>query len=127
MKLTGALIIMTTAILAACSGNSPKDPQADPGALAEAIFEAAKTGNYEGLAALIDADADNDSKMIAQVAGDPTLQEEFKKYFSGAKLAGEPMISGEKASVSILFGPNGEKEETFEMVKREGKWFLQSF
>lgn len=127
MKIVLILLVMTTTVIAGCSSNSAKDPQANPTALAEAIFNAAKSGSYEGLSALIDAEADNDSKMIGQVAGDKTLQEEFKKQFAKGKVSGEPVISGETASVSILFGPDGTDQETFELVKRDGKWYLQSF
>ncbi len=117
---------MTTTLITSCGGK-PKDPQADPKQVAESIFDAAKSGHYEGLAVLVDTEADSDSKMIAQVAADASLQNEFKKYFSKGKVSGEPTIEGEKASVKILFGPDGDKEETFEMVKKNGKWYLQSF
>ncbi|HEX7844604.1 MAG TPA: hypothetical protein VF476_02320 [Chitinophagaceae bacterium] len=126
MKATIILLAMTTTLITSCGGKS-KDPQADPKQVAESIFDAAKSGHYEELAVLIDTEADSDSKMIAQVAADANLQNEFKKYFSKGKVSGEPTIDGEKASVKILFGPDGDKEETFEMVKKNGKWYLQSF
>ncbi|MBO9633286.1 MAG: hypothetical protein J7578_09220 [Chitinophagaceae bacterium] len=109
-----------------CSGKGG-DPQADPKALAEAIFDAARSGNFQSLSGFIDADADGDSKRIGQVATDASVQEDFKKYFAKGKVSGDPVIDGEKASVKILFGPDGTKEETFEMVKIGGKWFLHSF
>ena len=126
MKSTIILLTMVTTIVS-CGGGEQKNVQDNPKAVAEAIFDAAKNSNYTGLAALIDTDADNDSKMIAQAATDEKIKEEFNKYFSKGKVSGEPVINGEKASVSILFGPDGDKEETFEMVKKNGKWYLQSF
>ena len=127
MKSTFILMVIATTIFAACGDSKPKDIQADPRSVAEAIFDAAKTGNYANLASLIDTDADNDSKMIAQVATDQAIQEEFKKYFAKGKVSGEPTVNGDKASVNILFGPDGAKEETFEMVKKNDKWYLVSF
>ncbi|HEX6193035.1 MAG TPA: hypothetical protein VFZ42_11760 [Chitinophagaceae bacterium] len=126
MKSTIILLTMVTTIFSAC-GDSKKDAQADPGSVAEAIFDAAKTGNYKGLSALIDTDADNDSKMIGQVETDTNLQEGFKKHFAKGKIAADPTINGDKASVNILFGPDGTTEETFEMVLKNGKWYLVSF
>lgn len=120
------ITIMATAVITACH-SKPADPQSSPKALAEAIFNAAQSGNYNGLPALIDADADGDSKRIALAASDPATAQEFQQYFSKGKVNGEPVITGDKASVNILFGPDGTKEETFEMVKKEGKWYLQSF
>lgn len=104
-----------------------EDPQSTPAAVANTIFDAAQTGDYTALPALIASDADGDSKRIAAVASDAKTQVEFKKYFEKATLNGAPVIDGDKASVKIFFGPDGNKEETFEMVKVDGKWFLRSF
>ncbi len=122
------LIILAMSIIIATGCNSkPKDPQGDPKALAEAIFDAARNGNYANLPALIAADADGDSKMIAQAATDENMQKEFKKYFEKGKVSADPVVNGDAATVKILFGPDGTKEEAFEMVKKDGKWYLHSF
>ncbi len=125
-KATSIIVVIAVVMITACNGKS-SDPQSSPRAVAEAIFDAAKTGNYQGLAALIDTDADNDSRRIAQAATDEATQEEFKKYFAKGKVNGEPVVNDDKASVNILFGLDGTNEETFEMVKKDGKWYLQSF
>lgn len=126
MRTLFIVLAMGTMIATGCN-SQPKDPQADPKALAEAIFDAAKSGNYATLPAFIAADADGDSKMIAQAASDENIQKEFKKHFEKGKVSADPEINGEAASVKILFGPDGTKEETFEMVKKDGKWYLHSF
>ncbi|MEI9946137.1 MAG: hypothetical protein WDN26_18180 [Chitinophagaceae bacterium] len=127
-KTTVVLSILASLAFTGCSEGSKKaDHQNSPEAVAETIFKAAKTGDYEALPAIVDKDADSDSKRIAAVASDPAAQAEFKKYFEKGKLNGEPMIEGDKASVKILFGPEGDREETFEMVKRDGHWYLKSF
>ena len=126
MKSTIILLVMSATIFTACS-SKPKDPQETPQALAETIFDAARSGNYQGLALLIDINADGDSKMIAQAETDKTIQQEFQKYFAKGKVSADPIIEGEKASVNILFGPDGTKEETLEMIRKDGKWYLSSF
>lgn len=120
-------VAITSTLFIACGESKPADAQGNPRDLAQAIFDAAKSGKTEGLAVLIDSDADNDSKMIAQAATDKTIGEEFRKYFAKGKVKDDPVIIGERASVNILFGPDGTKEETFEMVRKEGKWYLVSF
>ena len=120
------LSIAACFVFMACN-NKPMDPQSNPKALAEAIFNAAKNGNYDALPALIADDADGDSKRIAQAVSDTATAKQFQQYFSKGKVNGEPVINGDKASVSILFGQDGAKEETFEMIKKNGKWYLQSF
>jgi hypothetical protein len=127
-KATIAIAIISALAITGCSdGKKNSNPQSSPGAVAETIFEAAKSGSYESLAILIDTDADGDSKRIGSVSSDAAFQQEFKKYFEKGKLDGEPVIDGDKASVKILFGPDGDKEETFEMVKKDGNWYLKSF
>ena len=118
--------IAATIVITACN-SKPSDPQSNPKALAEAIFNAAQSGSYSSLPALIDADADGDSKRIALAASDAATAQGFQQYFAKGKVNGEPVINGVKASVNIFFGPDGNKEETLEMVKRDGKWYLQSF
>jgi predicted small secreted protein len=131
-KATIMIAVIAALVITGCnndkkSGAGKADPQSSPGAVAETIFDAAKSGNYQTLPQLIDSEADGDSKRIGSVASDPAMQEEFKKYFAKGKMNGEPLVEGDKASVKILFGPDGDKEETFEMVKKNGNWYLKSF
>lgn len=126
MKPTISILLMTITLLYACN-NKSKDIQSDPRAVADAIFDAARSGKTEMLASLVDAEADNDCKRIARAATDNGVREEFQKYFLKGKVTAGPVINGESASVSILFGPDGTQEETFEMVRKNGKWYLSSF
>jgi hypothetical protein len=126
MKKVFVLFAVVTMFLSACNSKA-KDAQGDPKAVAEAIFDAAKSGKYDGLAALIDSDADKDSKMITSAATDKEVAKSFQEYFSKGKVVGDPVITGDNAEVKILFGPDGTKEETFNMVRKNGKWYLNSF
>jgi hypothetical protein len=118
---------------AACSGDgaakaNAKADQSSPKALAESIFTAARTGDLASLDGIAAADADKDAKNVAGVAkADPKDQQGFRDFFAKGKVDGEPKVAGETAEVAILFGPDGQKPETFNMVKTNGVWFLQSF
>jgi hypothetical protein len=101
--------------------------QSTPAGTAELIFNAARTGDYSRLKEAIAATADEDGKMIASVEADKLLQESFKTYFAKGMVNGEPVISGNRAEVKIKFGPDGKKEETFNMILLNGKWYLESF
>lgn len=129
MNKTTTIVAIAFAIMAgaACNSAGTQNPQDSPRSVAETIFNAARSGNYDGLPVLIDADADSDSKMIAQAVTDKNIQEEFRTHFKNGKVVGEPVIKDDRASVNILFGPGGDKEETFEMVRKDGKWYLLSF
>jgi predicted small secreted protein len=123
--------LIAASILTACKGKSGSgDAQSTPAGLANMIFDAAKSGDYSKLKSLCDAslDQDVDSKKLCEVAdGDEKLKTMFKEYFSKGKVVGEPTIEGDAAKVNILFGPDGTKEETFNMQKKDGKWFIMSF
>ncbi|HMR57895.1 MAG TPA: hypothetical protein PLM56_06105 [Cyclobacteriaceae bacterium] len=125
-----AKIISLAMIMVVITGvfySAQKNPQAHPETVAEAIFEAARSGDCKNLAALIDTDADSDAKMIAQAVSDKNTRKSFVKYFAKGKVNGKPVVSDDKALVNILFGPDGTDEETFEMVRKDGKWYLYSF
>jgi hypothetical protein len=73
-------------------------------------------------------DADRDAKDVAGIATAPVdRQAEFRKLFGTGKVAGEVVVRGDGAEVPILFGPDGTREETFQMVKRGDRWHLQQF
>jgi hypothetical protein len=118
-------------ILISCKGGSGSgDSQSTPAGVANTVFDAAKSGDYSKLKSLSDAslEPDGDSKKVCEVSdGDQKLKDMFKEYFSKGKVVGEATIEGDDAKVNILFGPDGTKEETFNMKKKDGKWYLMSF
>jgi hypothetical protein len=147
--LTATLVL--AAALAACGKDDrapttggPSTPPASPGpaapaaqaldasspkALAESIFAIAKSGDLALLVPVADpVDADGDAKDVAGVAKAPAdRQADFRKHFGTGKVSGEVKVEGDRASVPILFGPDGTRPETLEMVKRGERWHLQSF
>ena len=131
MKKLICAAIIAAIILPACnSKSSGGGDQSTPQGVANMIFSAASSGDYSHLKDLCDAslEPDGDSKHICDVTnGDAELKESFKKYFSKGKVVGEPTIEGDNAKVKITFGPDGTKEETFNMTKKDGKWYMVSF
>ena len=104
------------------------DSQSDPAEVLKAVFRAAKSGDYRGLAALCSGEGDGDVKRICDIENQPEAkQEEFKSYFETGKIVGEPQIEGSEAKVKFTFGPDGTKNEEMNLVKKDGKWYLSSF
>jgi hypothetical protein len=102
----------------------------DPVKVVEAIFEAARTGDYSQLSGLCDptGSGDGDTKRICSIDSQPKeIQDEFKKYFQNGKVVGSAEINGNEAKVKIKFGPKGNKDEVFNLVKISGKWYISSF
>lgn len=102
----------------------------EPLALVEELFAVAESGEFKKLAGMCDPEGknDKDTRRICELAdGKEKRKKEFVKYFTNASVDGDPIIEGEEAKVNILFGPNGEKKETLNLVQREGKWYLSSF
>jgi hypothetical protein len=111
------------------TGTKPTLDASSPRALAESIFAIAKGGDLSLLPPIADpVDPDGDTKDIAEIAKAPAeRQAEFRRFFGPGRVTGEPKVEGDRAEVPILFGPNGDKPETFRMVRRDGRWHLQSF
>ncbi len=123
--------MVTAFIFTACdSKKGVGADQSTPAGTANIVFDAAKSGDYSKLKGLCDdsMEPDGDSKMVCNVTdGDDKLKTSFKEYFSKGKVVGEATIEGDNAKVNVLFGPEGTKEETFNMKKKDGKWYLVSF
>ncbi len=104
--------------------------QSTPEKALAAVFEAARTGKYEGLESLRppSGKCDGDVKDICRVAKAPEdKQKEFAEYFAKGKITGAARIEGKSAEVDFLFGPTGKKKETMALVEEGGKWYLAQF
>ena len=128
MKKTFLYLSAALLFFASCKGKSSAN-QSTPQGVAEMMFNSAKTGEFATLKSLCNEaiDTDGDSKKVCEVATDTEFQKSYVEYFSKGKVNGEPTIDGDKAAVKIFFGPDGTKEETLNMVKKDDKWFLVSF
>lgn len=101
--------------------------QNDPVRVVEAVFEAARTKDYSVLSTLCDPMEENDepTSNMCNVSNAPQeRKKEFIAYFNKGQVVGEVKIEGNTASVPIKFGPNGELDEVFVLVLRNGLWYL---
>jgi hypothetical protein len=102
----------------------------DPVSVVEAVFAATQSEDYSSLADLCDPQKQNDidTQKICDLATDETDRVEFIAAFGKGKVAGPANITTEGndqiAEVPVLFGPDGDEEETFKLVQRDGKWYL---
>lgn len=115
--------------LGACATNAAID-QTNPESVVQAIFSAANSEDFVAVKDLCDPQGENDSDTqdICNLAdGDPEFQQEFVKYFAKGETTGDVEIKDDQAMVPILFGPEGDREETMVLVKREDNWYLSSF
>ncbi|HYF64973.1 MAG TPA: hypothetical protein VD886_19265 [Herpetosiphonaceae bacterium] len=105
----------------------------DPVSVAEAVFAAAQSEDYSQLAGLCDPQGQNDkdTQMICDLTADETERGSFVTAFAKGKVAGPAAIATEGsdqiAEVPIVFGPDGDQEETLKLVQRDGKWYLSGF
>jgi hypothetical protein len=108
------------------------------------IFQAANTGEVEILKFLlppydeqqgrIPCDGDckgicnpGDESMRDELSGNYVTLDEFKNYFSKAYVIGIPDITEDRAKVNFVFGPNLESNETMNLQRINGNWYLSSF
>ena len=92
-------------------------------------FAAAQTGDFILLSDLCDplGGNDGDTELICAITDDHADKDMFIETFARAKLNSDAVISGDRAEVAFLFGPDGDEEETMVPIQREGKWYLYSY
>ncbi len=137
-KTLSTILLISTILLLSCNpavkkttkDNANLKPQTDPAWVVNQIFIAAKEGKYELLSELCDPEGkgDGDTKFLCTIQNASTKdKQEFDEYFKTGKIIGEPVIEGEEAKVEFTFGPDGNKKETMNLVRRGDRWYLESF
>lgn len=102
--------------------------QANPIRVLQAVFDSAKSGELAALKVLRSSAADGDVKNVCSVAdAPPEVQADFRRQFEKGKIIGEARFEGNQIEIDFLFGPDGSSEETMQLVREGGKWFLLSF
>ncbi len=126
-KNKGAYILSTTSDAV----DIEVSPAASPESVVQTIFDAARSGDFAVLDGLCDplGENDGDTQMICDLAGDDANRDEFVQFFATGEIGGDAVISpdGNRAEVPFIFGPDGNSEETMELINREGQWYLYSF
>ena len=113
-------------------------PNSSPETVMNTIFNSAKNGEVGVLRFLLPPNGDCDGDCIAicnpgneemreELGGNYTDLNDFMSAFSNGKIIGEPSINGNEATVNFVFGPNLEANETMNLQKIDGKWYLRSF
>lgn len=102
---------------------------ANPKSVLGSVFYAARTGEIGHLASLCDprGTANHAVQRICALEAQSSDLGSFRANFARARLNGEPRISGDTAVIKFLYGPKGTDRETMTLVRRDGRWYLQSF
>ena len=127
MRKTLLLLFVFMVFLCALTVRGYEIDQSTPEKAVEAVFNAARSGDISNLKSLCDPEGENDgdTRRICELSEADAA--EFFEYFKNGKVNGKAEINGNMAAVPILFGPEGKKEETMNVVKRGDKWYLSSF
>jgi len=127
--------MVAAVVVASACAKEVQDPRssrvnfADPKSVTASVFYAADSGQTEHLKTLCDPRGENDDdtrRICAMTPASPDW-DDFRAQFARGKLNGEPRVSGDRAALHFLFGPDGKESETMELVRRDGRWYLSSF
>lgn len=101
----------------------------DPKSVLGSVFYAARSGDTEHLGSLCDprGEGNHAVERICAVTPRSSDYEPFRSLFRRGRLNGEPRISGDTAVIKFLYGPGGNDREVMTLVRRGGRWYLQSF
>lgn len=100
-----------------------------PEAVVQAIFDAAKTQDFATLPGLCDplGQNDEDTALICAITAQHPQKDAFVQIFAPGKISGKAIVKDNQAQVPFLFGPAGDKEETMDLILRDGQWYLLGF
>ncbi len=104
--------------------------QSSPDKVVTAIFDAARNGDFTPLKTLLPPSGKHDGdveRVCGAADADAETKASFTSFFKTGKVSAPARISGDKAQVDFLFGPDGTKKETMNLILEEGKWYLGSF
>ena len=104
--------------------------QSTPRNTVEEIFRCARTGDYSQIHLLCDplGRGDGDTKELCSINLQSQAQKiEFRNFFKLAYTIDQKIIKERGAEVNFKFGPRAQKNETMRLIKRNGKWYLNSF
>jgi len=106
------------------------DFQSKPENVLEKLFNAASSKYLNNLVYLVDPYDENDKDVdrISYIeAYPPKYKQDFYDTFKHGRIIGEPIIKENKAKIEFLFGPNGSRKETMNLIKRNESWYLSSY
>ena len=127
--------LAAVAVIAASCAKEIEDPRsdrvdfADPKSVTAAVFYAAESGRTDHLRGLCDPAGENDEdtrRICAMTPASPDWAD-FRAQFARAHLNGEPRVSGDRAALHFVFGPDATRSETMELVRRDSRWYLSAF
>ncbi|MFT7581120.1 MAG: hypothetical protein ACI9MR_002794 [Myxococcota bacterium] len=125
---TRLLVLATLALLTAGCGSSldlttPLGP-------VQAVFDAARDDDPGNLTKLCDPEGehDGDTRALCQAhPDDRKAWSQFRQWFSSARVSGRPRVEADKGEVDFVFGPQTNRAETMQVVRRGDAWYLTSF
>ncbi len=99
----------------------------DPVAVVQHVFDVARNGRIDTMRGLCDPINENDSDTRHMCTVSEESFTEFYALFNTATVTGPAVIEPDsmRAEVPVVFrGPAGPVSETFELIQRDGKWYL---
>lgn len=93
------------------------------------IFEAAKKEDFSNFKYLCDPYSENDSNVNYVCYAGLMLEQgknELIANFSSGRIIGEPKIQDDRAEIEFAYGPNSDRLEKANLIKRNEKWYLIS-
>jgi hypothetical protein len=128
-------VIAALLVIASACAKEVDDPIApaidfgDPKSVLGAVIFAARSGDPAPLSALCDPAGGSEPSVqrVCALEADSAEWASFRAAFGRARLNGEPRVSGDRAALNFVYGPDGTTSETMELVRKGGRWYLLRF
>jgi len=103
------------------------DFQNSPEELVNHIFESAKKSDFSNMRHLIDPYGESKDGVMAmcyiEIASEPKRLDWINNFRAG-RIIGEPVIDGDKAALEIAVGPNSDRIQKIQLIRRLDKWYF---
>jgi hypothetical protein len=106
------------------------DFQFTPEGTVKQLIISAMKEDYSKLRYLIDpyGEFDQDAFSISLIESYPQeMKIEWRNQFANGRIMGEPRVNLETAEVEIAMGISSDRLQTIQLIKRQDRWYIQSF
>ena len=103
--------------------------QKTPSGVAEKLIEVFQNGKFSKAIYLADPYHENDTDIdrISFIAINPKdIASKEAEIFKQSRIISDPVISGDHATIELLYGINGNRKEDLKLIKRLDHWYLFS-
>jgi len=119
---------ITNATFPSATRSSGTVDRSTPDGAMRLFIQFAAEGKFEEIRTFAAPGCDGDVREICAIADAKDQDKDrYRNFFGGGEVLGSARVDGDKAEVDFTMGDRQEKQETMNLQRIDGMWFLSSF